>query len=175
MKRKKLILKRLNSSEGLDELVSELRKELPFGAVLNVRIEVGYVRGNLTPMRLRIIQKRKGLGISQAELATQIGLSQSRLSKFESGTGDIGFIAFLETLKVLNLIFKSVEIEAKEAREMGIHLFFKEVRLRKNMSQTQLSEKTSVHGSMISWFEKGGRISVSSLERLMDALDIKLF
>lgn len=54
----------------------------------------------------------------------------------------------------------------------NLALFFKEVRLKLNMSQKTLSENSSVSLAVVKKFENSGKISLESLLKLALVLDI---
>lgn len=174
MKKKKLIMKRVSSIQELNNLFSELEKELSDKAILRAEITVDYHEAGISPLRVRFAQKRAAMFISQLELSRRIGITQSSLSKFESGVSDIGLYQFERARYELRLMFKSAELTGQEAHGLDVHQFFKKVRAKKNLTQTDLSILSGVTSCMISHFEKGGKISITSLEKLMKVLEIVL-
>lgn len=54
------------------------------------------------PLIKKIIAARKAQGLSQAELARQVGIKQGNLSRIESGQSDLRTGSLIELARVLN-------------------------------------------------------------------------
>lgn len=74
-----------------------------------------------TALALRLIKLRKGLGLSQAQFAKQIGISQSGLAYYEAGKAKKASKRFKRKLKKLNiLLLKENKETDKQAKKVGL-------------------------------------------------------
>ncbi len=65
----------------------------------------------------KLVQARKELGMSQAEVATQLGITQVQYSKYENCKSDLSLTKFLELLRILQVDIADFSDSKHKTRE----------------------------------------------------------
>ena len=121
--------------------------------------------------RLRVARKRAGL--SQAEVATRLGIGQSYVSRVERGAQNISLLAGVKFAQVLGYEFSTdfspPKPRARDGIPFGRHL--REAREQAGLSQAEVARRLGMTQSYVSRVERGGQnITLSACEAFARAV-----
>ena len=123
----------------------------------------------------RLREARKRAGLSQAEVATRLGIGQTYVSRVERGTENITLSACVRFAQAVGCIF-STEFTPPKPRDSdgGIAEFarrLREERIRAGLSQTALAARLGMTQSYVSRVERGDQnITLSACEAFAQAV-----
>lgn len=96
------------------DAVSKKEKENP--AFKKARQEESALRAQVSALRMQLRKLREEKGLDQGEMGKLIGISQSAVSHFERGTGDVGLFALLRYAQALGQDLRFSVSAAEEAK-----------------------------------------------------------
>ena len=147
-----------------------------FGVTVDYLLQEEPVQLNDRMFKLRLKQLREEMGISQAALATLLGVAQSTVGMWENGKNNPSH-AKLEQLSNLfgvtaDYLMGRSEESGHGSASINTKLRIRELRLKKNATQQDIAEILDVSTAAVGRYERGEReMSYSQLVTVADYLD----
>lgn len=123
----------------------------------------------------RLKSCRESQGFSQIEFAQKLGVSNTVLSRYESGDREPNFEMLIKIAKTLNVSIDHLICGEPFEQYSTFENNLKSLRKSKDLTQKQLAEKINVTHVSISGYESGNRTpDLDTLKVIADYFDVSI-